>query len=171
MANSEAPEWFSEVMYAAKTIWAEARSEGDEGMRLVCWVIRNRRDDARHRWPKTVHEVVTQRHRLPDGRTVWQFAVWRPGDPNREKMLDPMGQPPLDRQAWLRALQVAREVLEAPPEANPIPRVYNFTSADAPELPWMSRLERLTFPGVPRLVFFREPANGSEEQQPAPGAR
>ena len=162
MANPLDPQEFTEVMYAAKTIWAEARGEGDEGMRLVCWVIRNRRDDARQRWPRSVHQVVTQQHRLPGGRVVWQFAVWQPGDPNREKMLDPMGQPPLDRRAWLQAVQVAWEVLQAPPEANPIPGVYNFTSANVPDLPWMAGLERLTFPGVPGLVFFREPQGAAE---------
>ena len=36
------PKRFTDVMYVAKTIWAEARGEGREGMRLVAWVIRNR---------------------------------------------------------------------------------------------------------------------------------
>ena len=149
---------FTEVMYAAKTIWAEARGEGDAAMRLVCWVIRNRKEDARRRWPCTVHAVVTERHSVREGRTVWQFSPWQPGDPNREKMLDPMGQPPADRQAWLAAVRIAHEVLHAPAAANPIPGVYNFTAAGAAEQPWMRRLEPVRFPQAPGLVFYREPS-------------
>ena len=155
------PAIFTDVMYAAKTAWAEARGEGEEAMRWVVWVIRNRRDDPLGRWPRTVPQVVTQRHRTASGQVIWQFSCWRPGDPNREKMLDPFGQPPADRQAWWQAVQVAWEVLQAPPEANPIPGVFHFTSAGV-QPTWARPMETLMPQGAARLVFYRDPA-------PAPG--
>lgn len=56
---------------AARTIWQEARGEGELGMKTVAHVIRNRVADGR--WGKTPASVC-----------LWplQFSGWRPSDPN-----------------------------------------------------------------------------------------
>lgn len=51
----------------AKTVYAEASGEGEDGMRAVAHVIKNRVLDPR--WPGTVTGVCFQ---------PWQFSVWNP---------------------------------------------------------------------------------------------
>jgi len=64
-----------DVKAMAQTAWGEARGEGIQGMLAVMWVILNRCDDPR--WPDSPYDVAHQ---------PWQFSVWNPGDPNRERM-------------------------------------------------------------------------------------
>ena len=139
------PRWLSEVWYLAATIWAEARGEGRRAMELVAWVVRNRVQSVRY--PNTYREVVTQRA---------QFSCWLPGDPNRAKMSDPLGQGSADAEAWYAALSIAQAVMDAPESSNPIPGVlhYHDTSIEAPA--WGRAMEPVRFADVPRLVFLRE---------------
>lgn len=58
----------------ARTVWGEARGEGQVGMEAVTSVIFNRLLD--RRWGKTITEVVKQ---------PFQFSVWNRADPNRWK--------------------------------------------------------------------------------------
>lgn len=58
-----------------KTVYGEARGEGEAGMLAVAHVIRNRMMD--HRWPSNAVSVVQQR---------LQFSTWNANDPNAEKI-------------------------------------------------------------------------------------
>lgn len=60
-----------EVDALARTIWGEARGEGQTGMEAVASVIMNRVRSAR--FPNTVQGVVYQ---------PYQFSMWNAGDPN-----------------------------------------------------------------------------------------
>ena len=85
----------------AATAWAEARSEGEEGMRAVAHVIVNRLGG---RFGEDLETVI---------RAPKQFSAWNIGDPNR-----PLAQNPeryatagADRDSWEIAQQVATQVL------------------------------------------------------------
>jgi spore germination cell wall hydrolase CwlJ-like protein len=67
----------------ARTLWGEARGEGEAGMEAVAAVVLNRvevsaRLGGRHWWG---HDVVSV------CRCKAQFSCWNPGDPNRSKLL------------------------------------------------------------------------------------
>jgi spore germination cell wall hydrolase CwlJ-like protein len=73
----------TEVDTLARTLWGEARGEGEAGMIAVAAVIRNRVDlsarlSGQHWWG---HDWITV------CRARGQFASWNPGDPNRAKLL------------------------------------------------------------------------------------
>lgn len=140
------PHLFTDVMYVAKTIWAEARGEGREGMRLVAWVIRNRVEAPEY--PRSYPAVVTQ---------PGQFSVWLRSDPNRETMTDPLSGPVADDSAWYTALEVAWDVIHADPDENPIPAVLHYVDVRLENrLPaWAQGMEVLRFPQAPRLIFLR----------------
>lgn len=65
----------------ARTLWGEARDQGDVGMEAVASVVMNRVKFAMARggywWGNTVTEVC-----LKD----WQFSCWNANDPNRVKL-------------------------------------------------------------------------------------
>jgi spore germination cell wall hydrolase CwlJ-like protein len=66
----------------ARTLWGEARGEGEVGMAAVAAVIRNRIDvsaahDGRYWWGNDWISVC---------RAKAQFSCWNPGDPNRPKL-------------------------------------------------------------------------------------
>jgi hypothetical protein len=90
-----------EVRLLAATAWAEARSEGEEGMRAVAHVIVNR---VGQRFGEDLETVVL---------APKQFSAWNLGDPNR-----PLAQNPeryatggANLETWEIAQRVAREVL------------------------------------------------------------
>jgi spore germination cell wall hydrolase CwlJ-like protein len=90
-----------EVRLLAATAWAEARSEGEEGMRAVAHVIVNR---VGQRFGEDVETVIL---------APKQFSAWNLGDPNR-----PLAQNPeqyatggANLETWEIAQRVAREVL------------------------------------------------------------
>lgn len=84
-----------DVYVAALCIWREMRGESDLA-RLGCyWVIRNRANDARNRWPKSFYGVVTQKY---------QFSSFNPGDPNAS-LLPHEGNIP-DWKAWLECATI-----------------------------------------------------------------
>lgn len=62
---------------AARTIWGEARGEGDAGMRAVAHVLLNRLIDGR--WGKALGAVCL---------APYQFSCWNASDPNRALMLN-----------------------------------------------------------------------------------
>ena len=91
----------ADVHLLAATAWAEARSEGELGMRAVAHVMVNRVGD---RFGDDLHTVIL---------APKQFSAWNLGDPNR-----PLAQNPeryatggADKATWDTALEVAREVL------------------------------------------------------------
>lgn len=91
-----------EVRMLAATTWAEARSEGEDGMRAVAHVIVNR---VGPRFGEDVETVVLK---------PWQFSAWNRGDPNRPLAQNPerYAQAGMNRESWETAQKVAREVLE-----------------------------------------------------------
>jgi len=91
----------NEVRLLAATVWGEARSEGEDGMRAVAHVMVNRIGD---RFGEDLATVIL---------SPKQFSVWNRGDPNRRTVVN------LARDAsgiatdpeWAMADRVAREVL------------------------------------------------------------
>lgn len=77
----------NEVDTIAKTIWGEARGEGNRGMQAVANVIRNRWLKANTGSPRTTWWGSTWIGicKKESGGT-YQFSCWSPRDPNRAKM-------------------------------------------------------------------------------------
>ncbi len=86
-----------EIDVLARTLWGEARGEGEAGMAAVAAVIVNR---ARRPgwWGRDIVEIC---------KRPWQFSCWNAGDPNREKLLR-VGN---DDAAFAAALRIARLAL------------------------------------------------------------
>lgn len=90
-----------EVRLLAATVWGEARSEGEDGMRAVAHVMVNR---VGPRFGEDLATVIL---------SPKQFSVWNRGDPNRRTVVNLARDPSsvaTDPQ-WLVADQIAREVL------------------------------------------------------------
>jgi len=81
----------------ARTVWGEARGEGEPGMVAVAWVIRNRLSRLR-RFGATLAQVCRQ---------PWAFSAWNQGDPNRSQLLAVTDADPQFRQAQ----QIVSDVL------------------------------------------------------------
>jgi N-acetylmuramoyl-L-alanine amidase len=91
-----------EVRLLAATVWGEARSEGEDGMRAVAHVMVNRIGD---RFGEDLATVIL---------TPKQFSVWNRGDPNRRLVLNLVRDPDryvTDAAQWEQAQRIAREVL------------------------------------------------------------
>lgn len=69
---------FDNLTILARTIWGEARGEGDIGMEAVASVIMNRANSKITWWGDDVRSVCLAR---------WQFSCWNDSDPNREKLM------------------------------------------------------------------------------------
>jgi spore germination cell wall hydrolase CwlJ-like protein len=91
----------ADVHLLAATTWAEARSEGELGMRAVAHVIVNRIGD---RFGDDLQTVVL---------SPKQFSSWNLGDPNRRLAQNPerYATGGADKETWDTALAVARQVL------------------------------------------------------------
>ncbi len=89
---------------AARTVWAEARGEGDLGMVAVACVLVNR-------WRKPCWWSRDKGDDIPDDtlqavcRDPWQFSCWNLNDPNREKLLALSAADPMFRRAMVVVLQ------------------------------------------------------------------
>lgn len=82
----------------ARTLWGEARGEGERGMRAVAWVIRHRMTPPRGT-AKSAAAVCLARK---------QFSCWNAADPNRD-LLDRIAQAP--DAAYVAAFAIADELL------------------------------------------------------------
>ncbi len=91
----------AEVHLLAATTWAEARSQGEDGMRAVAHVVVNRIGP---RFGENLETVVLRPK---------QFSAWNHGDPNRPLALNPelYAQSGADLATWESAQAIAREVL------------------------------------------------------------
>jgi len=89
--------------WMALTMWGEARSSGEEGMRAVGHVIANRHLSGRHGAFAT--DTVSE---------AWQFSCWNAGDPNLGAMQNVESLPHGGREyrMWLAAKRIAGEILE-----------------------------------------------------------
>jgi spore germination cell wall hydrolase CwlJ-like protein len=91
-----------EVRLLAATVFGEARSEGETGMRAVAHVMVNRVGD---RFGEDLATVIL---------APKQFSVWNRGDPNRRLVLNLVRDPDqyvTDAAQWDQAQRIAREVL------------------------------------------------------------
>ena len=88
--------------WMALTLWGEARSDGEAGMRAVGHVIDNRRRAGRH--GAFVTDTVSE---------AWQFSCWNPGDPNLVAMMnvDALPANSHERRMWQAARHLAGEIL------------------------------------------------------------
>ena len=93
-----------DIDIVAKTLWGEARGEGEQGMRAVAWVIRNRAMD--DRWPDAPLKVCLQ---------PWQFSCWNKEDPNLSKLR----QLDFSDPNYARAYAVAADVLTTSTQCDP----------------------------------------------------
>jgi N-acetylmuramoyl-L-alanine amidase len=78
--------------------WREARNQGRDGMRAVCWTVRNRvMTRPEHWWGATYPAVILG---------PWQYSSFHQGDPQCTLFpFEPKNDP-----AWQDALEVADEV-------------------------------------------------------------
>lgn len=91
----------TEVRLLAATVWGEARSEGEDGMRAVAHVMLNRIGD---RFGEDLATVIL---------SPKQFSVWNRSDPNR-RIVQNLARDPsriATDAEWLTAERIAREVL------------------------------------------------------------
>lgn len=90
-----------EVRLLAATVWGEARSEGEDGMRAVAHVMVNRIGP---RFGEDLSTVIL---------SPKQFSVWNRGDPNRRTVVNLARDPSsiATDPEWAIADRVAREVL------------------------------------------------------------
>jgi Cell Wall Hydrolase len=91
----------AELHLLAATTWAEARSEGEDGMRAVAHVIVNR---VGARFGDSLRNVIL---------SPKQFSAWNLGDPNRALAQNPerYARDGADKASWETAQEVAYEVL------------------------------------------------------------
>jgi hypothetical protein len=91
----------AEARLLAATIWGEARSEGEHGMRAVAHVMLNR---VGSRFGENLETVIM---------TPYQFSVWNRGDPNRRLVANPerYATGGIALETWEQAQRIAREVL------------------------------------------------------------
>lgn len=82
----------------AKTLWAEARGEGQAGMIAVAWVIRNRVDDGKPKswWGEGYTGVCMK---------PWQFSCWNTNDANYQYL---RGSKPIPAKEYAAALEAAQ---------------------------------------------------------------
>ena len=89
----------NDTYLSALCVWREMRGESPDA-RLACyWVIRNRANDPRTRWPRTYAGVVTQKY---------QFSSFNSADPNSAKWPDMRGNSE-DYQAWVDIVELVGE--------------------------------------------------------------
>lgn len=71
-----------DVEALARTIWGEARNQGEDGMEAVACVVLNRLKVSQALggfwWGDTIADICQKQ---------WQFSCWNKSDPNREKLL------------------------------------------------------------------------------------
>jgi N-acetylmuramoyl-L-alanine amidase len=81
----------------ARTLWGEARGEGEKGMMAVACVILNRAKKPCW-WGKDIESVC---------RKKWQFSCWNENDPNYQKLLRVTDKDP----SFADALAIAKEAV------------------------------------------------------------
>lgn len=122
-----------ELKALALTMWGEARNQGEEGMRAVGHVIRNR---AAKNKPKLFGSGIEGVAHAPK-----QFSAWNKGDPNRQRMnnIDDLKPGTLDYTRWEEAQKLAASILNGS-DADPTKgSVYYHTTAVSPK--WAQNAE------------------------------
>jgi spore germination cell wall hydrolase CwlJ-like protein len=128
----------------ARTLWGEARGEGEAGMIAVAAVVLNRIQTSREHggrywWGRDVISVC---------RAQAQFSCWNPGDPNREKLLSVDD----SDEAFRKALAIAADAVAGRID-DP---TFGATSYKVASLPWPYAWghPRLPLVTIGRHAFF-----------------
>lgn len=136
-------------------LWREARGESLAAKAAVLAVIRNRANDPKNRWPKTLAGVVTQHA---------QFSSFNANDPNVTAWPHPPKVPTipnLDWQAWLDAGTVYDAAIGA--DSTNGATHYHDKSIPPPAVAWLgpgktvADLEALKTCEIGNLAFYRVP--------------
>lgn len=91
-----------DIITLAKTLWGEARGEGQQGMAAVAWVVRNRAAvAAKIHYPQFGDGTIKGTCLVP-----WQFSSWNPG--NYRQSVEAVT---LDVQSYQVCMMVALRVL------------------------------------------------------------
>lgn len=131
-------------------LWREARGESLAAKAAVLAVIRNRANDPKNRWPKTLAGVVTQK---------FQFSSFNAKDPNVTAW--PKYGSHADWIAWLDCCAVYDAPLTADPTSGATH--YHDKSIPPPAIAWLGHgktvadLEALKTCEICSLVFYRIP--------------
>ena len=112
-----------DVMYGAATLLGEAEGEGDLGMELVAWVIRNR--VGRPRWPENVVGVV-----LDD----FDFSFWNSDSRRRSGRLTER------TPAYWNAVRIFTRVWDADREDDPTDGADHYFNPDAADPSWQHKM-------------------------------
>lgn len=168
-APAEAPSSVSqkEATVLAQTIWGEARSHGEEGMRAVGHVVLNR---AQSGHPRLFGSGV-----IGAATKDKQFSCWNPGDPNRDRMahmteidqqirsgLTPDGTPlqvwmktgeGQEYSAWIEAKRIARSILAGKSSDPTGGALFYHTTAVHPK--WSARMTPIG--QIANHIFYRGP--------------
>lgn len=131
-------------------IWREARGESLAAKAAVLAVLRNRANDPKNRWPKTLAQVVLQ---------PAQFTSFSKGDPNSVAFPNPSHQ--ADFQAWVDC----GVAYDAPLIADSVfgAQMYHDSSIPPPAVAWLgpghtvADLEALKTCEIGKLSFYRLP--------------
>ena len=131
-----------EVDVLARTIWGEARSEGERGMVAVACLIRNRVCD--RKWPNNYPDVCLQPK---------QFSAWNDGDPNRARMVKVTTSDAM----FGKALSIAAEVMFRRLAEDPTNEANHYCTTDlfnSSRRPFWANPEKITA-RIGRHVFLK----------------
>lgn len=139
MTDQKSADRATSIDILARTIWGEARGEGEQGMHAVANVIMNR--VARPGWWGKCVASVCQKDR--------QFSCWNAGDPNREKLLSISD----DDSAFLIAQRIAAKAVDGVLSDKTNSATHYHTRAI---MPYWAKAETPCFE-LGNHVFYREP--------------
>lgn len=126
----------------ARTLWGEARGEGEKGMCAVACVVINRvrvaQEKSSYWWGDTVRDVCQK---------PYQFSCWNNNDPNREKLEKLSSKDP----AFKKALNIARRYVLG--FGNDITFGATHYHADYVKPYWVKSLEKTAVVG--RHIFYK----------------
>lgn len=133
-----------DVIYAAQTVYGEARGESWNAKLAVAHVIVNRKKAKRKYFGRSIKTIVQKPQ---------QFSCWNHRDLNRSKIHDPLKHGSVD--TWLECYIAARLVLRGQVKDNTGGSCWYLDDSiiDHPPV-WVNKLELAARHG--RLYFFRE---------------
>ena len=126
----------ADVELIARTMWGEARDQGDVGMEAVCHVILNRKG-TKDKW-ETIEAVI---------RDPKQFSVW-----NKHNVNKPKAAKVFHNKEYKRALQIARTCLYRSHEDITEGATHYHASYVSPS--WSRKLEKTVVIGD--HIFYKE---------------
>ena len=129
----------------ARTLWGEARGEGEAGMRAVAFVVLNRA--ARHNyWGANVTEIC---------RKPYQFSCWNSDDPNLHRLLVVSLDDPQFRQALDIATAMLSDARGLVPAEDPTNRATHYHARGLPRPPWWT-VGHTACARIGRHIFYND---------------